>query len=135
VRERNGKGGFSNHKPQGKQEAALDMHRHRLPKTDGKSDKRRQSMTTYQAQTIKAGAKPNYQLYCALCKKPLLDNKGEGHFAEIRRGYFHESELHEGDNDCIFCDSIKFAEEICMDCYLNDPDFCRFMNKIGCRIR
>jgi len=76
-----------------------------------------------------------YQLNCEVCKKPLFDKDGEGYFAEIRRGYFHEADIHEGDNDGVFCDNIKAALYLCEDCYLKNPDFCRFMNKIGWRIR
>ena len=77
----------------------------------------------------------NQQIHCAVCKTPLLDENGEGYFAEIRQGHFYESETFEGDNDSVFCDNLKCNVFICPECYLGNPDFCKFMNKIGCQIR
>lgn len=68
-------------------------------------------------------------LTCEVCKTPLLDDSGEGHFAEIRRGYFKE------EDDDLEMQRIKCNVFICHKCYLEDPDFCRFMNKIGYNIR
>lgn len=70
-------------------------------------------------------------LKCEVCGKQLGDEHNETMFAEIRRGYFS---LHE-DDDELHCDRIKCNLYICPNCYLNDPDFCRFMNKIGYNIR
>jgi hypothetical protein len=73
------------------------------------------------------------QLFCELCNKPLLDNN-EGMIAEIRRGYATYPD-DKADNGGVYYDSLKFSVYLCQDCYLTDPDLCRFMNKINCRIR
>jgi len=74
------------------------------------------------------------QLFCEICNKPLLDENGEGMIAEIRRGYGSYPDKR-SDNGGIYYDHLKFSVHLCQDCYLNDPDFCRFMNKIDCRLR
>lgn len=72
------------------------------------------------------------QLYCTICKAPLLDKDQFGIFAEIRRAKF---QMDEEANEIPEETSVKFNRFICEPCYLNDPDLCRFMNKIGCRVR
>ena len=68
------------------------------------------------------------EIKCEVCHKEIAfcDERP----CEIRRGDF-EYDL----DDSIYLANLKFQIFICHSCYLNDPDFCRFMNKIGCRTR
>jgi len=86
-------------------------------------------MTQQQLATLPYEAKPQ-PINCEVCNKPLLTDDDNCHFAEIRRGYFEE----QSDGE-IEVERIKASFYICLDCYFNDSDLCKFFNKIGWRIR
>lgn len=77
------------------------------------------------------------KMECSVCKKKYpLDKNLHIHFVRIQRGHFifaiEDNEIggvKEKDSN------IKAELWLCEDCYLKDPDLCRFFNKIGWRIR
>ena len=72
-----------------------------------------------------------FEQKCDVCKQPI-DSNSSVHFARIQRGYFKEDG--EGGIDDA-SSNIKAEYWICHDCYLENPEFCRFMNSIGHRMR
>lgn len=51
-----------------------------------------------------------------------------------------DSTIDENEDVCIISRSrpdgnVKFFTQLCHKCYLEDEDFCVFMNKINCRVR
>ena len=74
-------------------------------------------------------------LTCSICEKAVTDENGDGHFAIIARGYYNTADDGRADDSGLYCERIKYSRVLCHECYLNDPDFCRFMNAKGWRIR
>ncbi len=75
---------------------------------------------------------------CALCKRQFArtgENEAEmiGVFV---RGYAEvaPNEDKPSENVCVL-ENVKFSRMVCEECFLTDPDLCRFFNKIGCQMR
>lgn len=75
-------------------------------------------------------AEGEVQRYCAVCNAPLLDHDHFGMFAQLRRAKFQFDD--EGEVDEV---NVKAELDVCERCWLEDPDLCRFFNKIGWRMR
>ena len=76
--------------------------------------------------------KGNLAMQCAGCQKDIEVSEGvTEQCARIDRGTFNTME----DPGNLVQDYIKFRIYICKKCFLEDPDLCRFFNKIGCRVR
>jgi len=67
---------------------------------------------------------------CEVCDKTLMDSDDNTHFTDIRRGYFREEQ-----DGHLIMEREKARFFICNDCYFNDPDLCKFFNKIGWKVR
>lgn len=70
-------------------------------------------------------------IQCASCGADIAVSDGSTErCCRIERGCFRFSEDSERSEDY-----IKFGRYICQKCFLEDPDLCRFFNRIGCRVR
>lgn len=74
-------------------------------------------------------------LVCCVCHKPIKVTDGQTEMcARIERGSFVIPTEANPDADRTE-DHVHYDTFICKSCFLNDPDLCRFFNKIGDRIR
>lgn len=80
---------------------------------------------------------PSNSLECACCKRliALLNGVSEN-CVRISRGrlalVIHNNEIKIEDQDN---DRINFERHLCFKCFMEDPDLCRFFNKLNLQVR
>ena len=71
-------------------------------------------------------------MQCAACQKEIEVSEGvTEQCARIERGFFDAGE----DSPGLYKDRVKFSLYLCKKCFLEDPDLCRFFNRINCGVR